>query len=106
MRQGFKAHNYKDSAGNPTGGSALGKGLAILWQSGPLGRDGDRKEPNGAFVEDVIAVALQRLQFYNEAGFGCRQNAIAITKLEEALFWLRDRTEEREKRGVEGTHQR
>jgi adenylosuccinate synthase len=31
-------------------------------------------------------------------------DCLAITKLEEALHWLRHRTTKREKRGVEGTH--
>lgn len=34
----------------------------------------------------------------------CRENSMAITKLEEALLWLRKRTMGREQRGVEGTH--
>ncbi len=37
--------------------------------------------------------------------FKCRENAIAITKLEEALQWLQWRTAAREARGIEGTHQ-
>lgn len=105
MRQAFDAVNHNDAEGNPAGGSVIGNGLAIQWQNGPLGRGESRREPNGAFVEDVIAAALQRLQYYNETEFRCRQNSLAITKLEEALFWLRDRTEEREAREVEGTHQ-
>lgn len=107
MRQGTYVANYSDSQGNPAGGCVTGTGIAIDWQNGPLMVDGQRQQPNGAFVEDVIAAVLQRIQYYQEAAggkFRCRQNAIAITKLEEALFWLRDRTEERERRGVEGTH--
>jgi hypothetical protein len=34
--------------------------------------------------------------------FPCRENSIAITKLEEALMWLNKRTADRVKRGVEG----
>jgi len=96
-----------DLAGNPTGGFARGTGFDISWQNGPLGRGEERKEPNGAFVENIIAAALQRLEFYQTASFGrfkCRENAIAITKLEEALLWLDKRTRDREERQVEGTH--
>ncbi len=84
-----------------------GTGLSIQWQRGPLGRDADRQQPNGAFVETVIEAARQRLDFYQSAGggkFKCRENAIAITKLEEALLWLNKRTADREVRQVEGTH--
>ena len=109
MRNGFKANNYCDDKGNPSGGSAFGAGFAVSWQNGPLGRDGDRLEPNGAFVEDVIDVALQRLRFFQTASdgrFECRENAEAIHHLRCALQYLDKRTREREDRKVEGTHER
>lgn len=99
--------NYRDAAGNPTGGIVLGVGLGITWQNGPLGRGEDRVEPNGAFVETVISAAKQRIEYYqtaSEGRFACRENAVAITKLDEALMWLEKRTKDREKRNVEGTH--
>lgn len=104
MRDTFDAMNHLDSYGNPAGGSVDGVGLKIKWQDGPLGRDADRILPNGAFVETVIAAALQRIQHYQDSRFKCRENALAITKLEEALHWLNHRTAERESRKVEGTH--
>jgi hypothetical protein len=105
MQQKFKSlSNGLDDNGNPAGGHVSAKGLDIVWQNGPLGRGEDRKEPNGSFVETVIAAALQRIQFYQNGKFGCRENAIAITKLEEALLWLNKRTQDREARAVEGTH--
>lgn len=99
--------NKQDSNGNPTGGFVLGTGLQINWQEGPLGRGTDRLEPNGAFVETVLSAALQRIEHYqtaNNGKFKCRENAIAITKIEEALLWLDKRTRDREARQVEGTH--
>ena len=99
--------NDVDSTGNPTGGFVTGRGLTIEWQRGTLGRDNDRQEPNGAFVETVIEAARQRIAFYQKASngkFACRENAIAITKIEEALLWLNKRTQDREARQVEGTH--
>ena len=108
MIQKVDCHNHTDGQGNPSGGYVSAVGIDIAWQSGPLGRDEERQEPNGAFVEGVIAAAIDRLRFYQTANFGkfaCRQNALAITKLEEALFWLNDRTREREARKVEGTHE-
>lgn len=103
----YAANNFLDEHGNPTGGAVSGTGLHIDWQAGPLGRGDDRLEPNGAFVETVISAAKQRLEFYqtaSEGRFACRENAIAITKLDEALMWLNKRTADREARGVEGTH--
>lgn len=104
MQQKFEAINNKDAAGNPAGGSASSVGISIGWQDGPLGRGENRKQPNGAFVETVIAIAKQRIEFYQDGQFRCRENALAITKLEEALHWLQHRTNERERREVEGTH--
>jgi len=97
--------NRTDKDGNPTGGDVRGPGIDIVWQSGPLGRP--PKPATGAFVEDIIEAARQRLEFYQTASggrFACRENALAITKLEESLHWLTARRMEREARGVQGEH--
>jgi hypothetical protein len=96
--------NNDDENGNPAGGTVTGVGLSIEWQNGPLGRGDERIEPNGAFVETVIAAAKQRIEYYNRTKFVCRENSMAITKLDEALMWLNKRTADRESRQVEGTH--
>ena len=103
MMQNIVAENRVDAEGNPAGGTVEAKGISIEWQNGPLGRGADREEPNGAFVEGVLQSALQRLYFYQEGKFKCRENAIAITKIEEALMWCNKRTQDREAREVEGT---
>lgn len=104
MRQQIVGKHTNDANGNPAGGTTTGRGISILWQDGPLAVDGIRREPNGAFVEGVIAAAVDRIQYYQASRFKCRENALAITKLEEALHWLDHRTKDREQRGVEGTH--
>lgn len=111
MRQRIWSNHKVDKQGNPAGGKTIGLGIDIDWQNGPLGRGEERLEPNGAFVEGVIAAAIDRLKFYQEGEipgavgkFACRENALAITKLEEALHWLDHRTADREEREVEGTH--
>ena len=106
-RNPIHAVNVLNDDGNPSGGTASGLGLSISWQDGPLGRE-PANAPNGAFVDDVIEAARQRIEFYQKAAggkFACRENALAITKLEEALHWLYARRMERERRGVQGTHQ-
>ena len=107
MNQKITAENWTDTDGNPTGGTAVGKGIIIIWQNGPLGRGADRMEPNGAFVEGVIEAARQRLEFFQTAGggrFACGENASAIEHLGMALYMLNARTQAREARQVEGTH--
>ena len=105
MRQSFRSENHLDAEGNPRGGYVSGTGISISWQSGPLGRGADRKEPNGAFVETVISAALQRLEHYQSTRFFCTENQSAIEHLTLALSYLERRSNEREGRGVEGTHQ-
>lgn len=81
-----------------------GKVLNILgsinFQNGPIKEAG----VNGIMQEDLIAICIDRLQGFQSGQYACRENAIALTKLEEALMWLRKRTQDREDRGVEGTH--
>lgn len=59
---------------------------------------------NGTTLEEMLRVSIQRLQDLN-AKFACRENSLAITKMQEALMWLNARTEDREKREVEGKHE-
>lgn len=99
-----------DSDGNPTGGRttmlapATGNyGLRIEWQDGIVGEDGQ----NGAFIEDVLEAARQRLRFFNSMEHTrCRENSLAITKIEEALQWLDWRTRQRVIHDVENTYER
>lgn len=72
----------------------------IHFQEGPIKECG----VNGVCNEDLIAMVICRLEHFQKSPYSCRENALAITKLEEALLWLRKRTMGREKRGVEGTH--
>lgn len=106
MQQLFQAENHLDAEGRPAGGFVVGTGIDIRWQEGPLREQGTDApaEPNGAFVETVIAAVVQRIEHYNEGQFRCRENSLAITHLEEALHWLNARTSRRLNAGTEGTH--
>ncbi len=72
----------------------------IHFQEGPIKECG----VNGVCNEDLINMVICRLEHFQQSEFRCRENALAITALEEALLWLRKRTMARENRGVEGTH--
>jgi hypothetical protein len=41
--------------------------------------------------------------FKGRGTYACKENACALTHLEEALMWLQKRTRDRMARGVEGT---
>lgn len=105
LDENVKAINVREPEGPLQGGTVKGMGVDIRWQDGPLGRGEDRKEPNGAFVETVIWSVIKRLEFYQDSKFKCRENALAITKLEEALHWLYARSVRRELQEVEGTNE-
>jgi hypothetical protein len=59
---------------------------------------------DGTTNEEVLEMLIDRMNFLQRR-FPCRENAIAITHLEEALMWLEKRTRDRVKRQVEGTNQ-
>ncbi len=71
----------------------------VKFQNGPIKESG----VNGVMNEDLIAIVIDRMQGFQSGEYKCRENAVALTKLEEALMWLRKRTQDREDRGVEGT---
>lgn len=76
--------------------------IDIRFQNGPIKESG----ANGITNEALLAIVIDRLQAFQTSNFACRENAIALTKLEEAQHWLKHRTEARVARGVEGTHEK
>lgn len=73
----------------------------INFQNGPIAELG----LNGLTHEALLAIIADRLRAFQAGPFACRENAIALTKIEEAMHWLHHRTRARMARGVEGTHQ-
>lgn len=74
----------------------------LLFQNGPIKEVG----VNGVTQEALLAILIDRLRGFQSGPYSCRENAIALTHIEEALMWLQRRTVERIKRGVEGTHEK
>jgi len=73
----------------------------IRFQNGPIEENGI----NGITNESLLAVVEHRLQGFQSGQFACRENAVALTKLQEAMMWLQKRTRDRLARGVEGSSQ-
>lgn len=73
----------------------------ILFQNGPINEVG----VNGITQEVLLAIVADRLRSFQAGPFSCRENALALTKIEEAMHWLQQRTIRRMRAGVEGTHQ-
>lgn len=70
----------------------------------------DGTKVDGTTNEEVLRALIHRLNFLNKewmgGKFACRENSLAITKLEEALMWLEKRTSDRVTREVEGTQEK
>ena len=81
----------------PTVGNA--RGVKIEFQNGPLGEN----PPNGLSQESLLAIVEDRLKCFQAGPYACRENAIALTHIQDAIHWLHHRTRERIARGVEGT---
>ena len=74
--------------------------VQITWQDGTI-REAGR---NGVQVAEALEVVLNQLKGYQDR-FPCKENAMSITKIEEAILWQEKRTMDRIKRGVEGKHE-
>ncbi len=96
---GFDLSTNK-SAGNGTLQDAS-KEMVIYFQNGPIPENG----VNGLTQEVLLAIVADRLRSFQAGPFSCKANACALTHIEEAQHWLQQRTIERMRRGVEGTHQ-
>lgn len=88
------AHEYLVTAPQ---GEKLSGIAPIAFQSGPVKEAG----VNGLTNEALLAILIDRTEQLNKL-YPCRENSIAITKMQEALMWFEKRTADRLKRGVEG----
>lgn len=86
---------------NPGGRGPLAGGTVdIVFQNGAIPEAG----VNGLTHEALLAIVADRLRSFQDGPFKCKANACALTHIEEAQHWLQQRTIERMRRGVEGTH--
>lgn len=72
-------------------------------------QQGPRNSPDalhGVLDTDLLEIVRDRLAAFQAGPFACRENAIALTHIEEALLWMNKRTEDRIARGVLGTYEK
>lgn len=73
----------------------------IQFQHGP------RNEPgsvNGVSTMDLLEICRNQLACFQTGEYATRDNAMALTSVENALLWLNKRSEDRSDRGVLGMH--
>lgn len=74
----------------------------INFQNGPIKENG----VNGIQNEDLIVIAIDRLEGFQSGDYKCWENQDALQHLRDALEVLNDRTDGRKARGVEGTSEK
>jgi hypothetical protein len=75
----------------------------IHFQHGPRNAEGS---VHGVLDTDLLEMVRDRLKAFNQGEYATRENACAITHIEEALMWMNKRVEDRAERGVLGTVQK
>jgi hypothetical protein len=108
LRGSYKLTNYKENnmihlldaakAVNKPKYIKIEGNKVIFWiQDGPIKEFG----ANGVQATDMLEYVKELFVSLN-AAYPCRENALTITKIEEAVHWQNARTADREKRDVEG----
>lgn len=105
---GGASHVYRidgfDLSKNPGAGDGQTHDAAtetiIYFQNGPINEAG----VNGLTQEVLLAIVTDRLKSFQAGKFSSRENALALTHIQEAQHWLLERTRSRMSRGVEGTN--
>ena len=99
---GNASHEYAiyPAGSSREGGEPL---TVIRFQHGP------RKLPDsvhGVLDTDLLEIVRDRLKGFQSGEFSCRENACALTHIEEALMWMNRRVEDRIERQVLGTEKK
>lgn len=94
-RHDYVIYKAEQAPGTPR--EAVG---CILFQRGA------RKDPearNGVLDTDLLEIVRDRLKAFQAGEFATRENACALTHIEEALMWMNKRVEDRIEQNVLGT---
>ncbi|MBY6915408.1 ABC transporter ATPase [Clostridium botulinum] len=75
----------------------------IKFQKGARNAEGSQ---HGACDEDLLEMVRDRLKAFQRGPYSCRENACALTYIEEALLWLNMRKEDRIERNVLGRNEK
>ena len=79
-----------------------GGGVVLVFQEGPRN---DPHSSHGLLDADLLEIVRDRLKCFQDGEYRCRENACALTHIEEALMWMNKRVEDRAERNVLGTYE-
>ena len=86
----------------PVGGEVEVHEVArIQFQNGPRKSE---EAIHGVLDTDLLEIVRHRLQGFQKGEFATRENAVALTHIEEALLWMNKRVEDRIERNILGTY--
>ncbi|MFR1808566.1 MAG: ABC transporter ATPase [Pygmaiobacter massiliensis] len=92
---------YKRTVQEPADFDASNIVANIEFQKGPRDCKGSI---NGVLDTDLLEIVRDRLKDFQAGEFSARENACALTHIEEALMWMNRRVEDRMGRNVLGTY--
>ncbi len=82
------------------GNNDIGVVGEIRFQHGPRFEEGSQ---HGITTSDLLEICRNQLSSFQNGEMATRENAIALTHIEEALLWMNKRVEDRIERNVLGT---
>lgn len=100
-KDGGMHHWYRVGPGKFDKAASNFKITQVYFQKGPIQETG----VNGCQNEDLLFMVLHRLVEAQKGTYHCEENRWAIHFIKKALLQLEQRTNERKRRGVEGTGQ-
>lgn len=77
--------------------------LNIDFQNGARNQEGSK---TGVIDADLLEVVRDRVKSFQAGPFSSRENACALTHIEEALMWMNRRVEDRIERNVLGRNEK
>ena len=93
-------HNYDIYRANDDPEATEVPLACIEFQAGPRN---DLSSREGILDCDLLEIVRDRLKAFQSGPYATRENACALTHIEEALMWMNKRVEDRAERNVLGT---
>lgn len=94
-------HHYRIIWSHETTSGVVDVSIPINFQNGPRKL---AESEHGILDTDLLEIVRHRLQSFQNGPFATKENAIALTHLEEALLWMNKRVDDRADAGTLGTN--
>lgn len=99
----YRLQNYEVKDG--VGIQPIASQTTITFVRGSKLKDEEVEKREGILHETLLSMMIADLKFKSSL-VPSRESSLAITKLEEALFWMEERQRIREQQGTQGTYKK